>query len=310
MTKLWKLLYWPIVTPILIVRSRKLSPFDYKELCRLQFVVNPFYLGENSFYGHAHAIRRAGFRVWGARIEHAVFFSDSGVRNAVVTSWAKRFFYRLKTIYTYGEERKGCIERCLCENNLKMRVVAVGPYIRYAQEFYTEKEHACLKKKMGRILLVFPQHSVEGVSVRYSFEDMIARIRDVGRDYDTVLISMYWKDILDGKAAVYEKAGFIVVSSGRREDPYFMSRQKSLIRLADRIMTNSVGTYIGYAISMGRPCYFYNGESSFSADSRTEAVNFTELSDMKSEFAGRFSDPRAPITSNQLSFIQRYWGNW
>ena len=68
---------------------------------------------------------------------------------------------------------------------------------------------------------------------------------------------LYYQDILNGDAAIFEDAGFVVVTCGYREDCHFLERQRTLIKLADFTMSNSIGTHVGYCVYMGKPHYSF-----------------------------------------------------
>ena len=70
----------------------------------------------------------------------------------------------------------------------------------------------------------------------------------MAKDYDTVLISMIGYDIQQGFDKKYRNKGYRIVSSGTRNDPYFLNRQRDLMELADMTISNNIGTHIGYSI--------------------------------------------------------------
>ena len=213
------------------LKLHKTDFFQYKKL------VNPSYdtiWGFTSvlLYGNWKAIAKLkGIRFLTEYLEHGTVFYTN-VESAEYPGYINR--KGIKKIYTFSEIRKALLDEYLKQHNLTDRtVVAVGPYIKGAKHFYSSKILQDLKQKYGRILLVYPSHSIETVKVKYDLERMSKAIESVRSHFDTVFISLYWKDILDKTEEVnfYEKCGYIVVCSGHRSDPQFLSRQKDLMFL-------------------------------------------------------------------------------
>lgn len=302
---------WLFWNPVQIFMSNHTDCFQYHRLLKLRFFGNPFMIQENSWYGHSRAIKNAGGSCFGSRIEHGVFFAENTIKDMedVFTSNTIRFF-RLRRVYTYSERRRRVVLKYLISRGLNMEVVAIGPYIRYACHFHSKKELACLKRKLGRVLLVYPQHSTETVVHNYDLNVIVERIKRLKSSYDTVLVSLYWADILKGDAQVYEAAGCIVVCAGRREDPNSLSRQKDILTLADRILSNAVGTYVGYAISMGKPCTLFRQDVETNVCTEAELQNHMGSKANMDPFFIAFAAEDEEITSEQLKLVNEFWGEW
>ena len=127
-------------------------------------------------------------------------------------------------------------------------VCIVGPYIAYSKDYLDNKsiEHS---GSAWKTILAIPSHSVRGGTVSYDYKDFINEIRRVKNaiNAQTILVMLYYQDILNGDAAIFEDAGFVVVTCGYREDCHFLERQRTLIKLADFTMSNSIGTHVGTA---------------------------------------------------------------
>lgn len=137
--------------------------------------------------------------------------------------------------------------------NHGMHSIAVGPYITYVEGALSESEFSTLKSAFGRVLLVFPCHSIEENQTNNIDEPVL--IRECSRiveenSIDTVVVSMYYNDFLMGRSRAFEKLGFKVFCAGNRYDPLFLSRLKSMLMLADYCVTDGIGTHIGYALSL------------------------------------------------------------
>lgn len=137
-----------------------------------------------------------------------------------------------------------------------MHSIAVGPYISYVDQALSEKDFSTLKSAFGKVLLVFPYHSIEENCTNNIDEPVLiracSRIVEENR-IDTVVVSMYYNDFLIGRSTAFEKLGFKVFCAGNRYDPLFLSRLKSMLMLSDYCVTDGIGTHIGYALSLKKP---------------------------------------------------------
>jgi hypothetical protein len=85
------------------------------------------------------------------------------------------------------------------------------------------------------------------------FARMLAGYRD---RFDHVTVCLYWRDVLDGAEASYRAEGFDCVTAGHMFDPAFLARLRGIIEDADVVVTNRFGSYVPYAIALGRPVWF------------------------------------------------------
>ena len=104
--------------------------------------------------------------------------------------------------------------------------------------------------------------------------------------------------------------GYRCVTSGHIYDAEFMHRQRALLEVASAVITNQLGTHLGYAISLGKPVQLVPAEVNRSAE-RVEmlqpAENKTRVDDRN--FRELFSPPPTTITTGQMSLVQKYWGS-
>ena len=295
--------------PIQMFLSNHTDFFEYRRLLKLRFFCNPFMLRENSFYGNLQAVRNSGGLGFGSRIEHGVFFAenlDLDSEGAFTPSTIS--FFCLRRIYTFSERRRRLVLRFIEKKGLNMDVYAIGPYIHYAKHFLPANKIVDIKNRLGRVLLVYPQHSIEDVSYSYDAEVVISRINQMRRDYDSVLVSLYWVDILHGIAPTYEAAGFTVVCAGRREDANFLSRQKDLISVADRVLSNSVGTHIGYAIALGKPCTLFRQSVKISSADNVNPLRQEVFQKNIDMFYSAFDGVSSAITPKQQELVDEFFG--
>jgi hypothetical protein len=289
---------------------KKVDFFDYERLVRYDFTP-PKFFNSVFLYGNYKAVATAQnkhFNFLTDYLEHGVCFINT-VESARLLGYVDRRF--IKNIYTYGPIRKKIIEQYLKQYNLERNIIEVGPYILGAQHFYTPSQLATLKKTYGKILLVYPQHSIESRVVHYELDDIIREIHARKGNFDSVFICLYWKDILIHPEYVqkYLSEGFIVVSNGHRSDPQFLSRQKDLIHLSNMMMTNGLGTHIGYSICMNKPVYFYKQTLQLEHIATNTNNTENELQLIESEFYTAFSEFSFNISEEQKNLVRQYWGS-
>lgn len=309
------------LTPYYSYLNKKTDYFNWKQLLKLRFVrTNPFILSENYNYGHISAIRNLGGKIYGSRIEHGVPTSDdfTGFDHSHYTKW-KRIRFQLKRIYTFSETRADVLRKHLQEKKINTEVIPLGPYILGADYFYSEQKRLELKKKYGRILLAFPQHSIAEMRIAFETNEFIDHIKRISIDFDSVFVSLHPYDLSQGGNIPYEKAGFIIVCSGLNSNPLFISRQKDLISLADVVVTNSIGTHLGYSIAMGTPCYLLEQKFKIKlaenlSESRktilSEHLKQIKKEDRAAQFYALFNNYPPEINKEQIELIQKYWGKF
>ena len=151
----------------------------------------------------------------------------------------------------------------------KKQCVKVGPYIHYAEDYVNDDEFETIKTKLGRTLLVFPIHSGTGAQVHYEKEDLFRLVERVSGSFDTILFSLFWSDVNGDYVKEIEDRGYRVVCSGHRFDPHFLSRQKTIIKLADVTMSNGIGTNLAYCTFFHKPHWLVHQESTLTGNNST-----------------------------------------
>lgn len=285
---------------------RHIDYFHYK---LLSFYEHPFQTKSklsgimgNECYGNLWAIRKATRENFHSHcmIEHGLYFGENVNREECTIDC-------IDTIYTYSEYRKNAILKEF-SGKLNKEIVLVGPYIMYVNNFKSNRALRKLKNKLGRVLLVFPSHSTPGFYTDYNENEFLSEIAEVAKNYDSVLVSLFWADVNVGRDKMYLEKGYQVVCSGTRSDRWFLSRQRDLFELADFSMSNDVGTHIGYSISMGVPHYIYNqkvveGEAKIDYSEMNPIIE-KEFKEIKSAFNSR----KPVITEEQKKIVDYYWG--
>lgn len=172
-------------------------------------------------------------------VEHGFYLGDFVLKDEL----------KVGKIITFSKERKNII---LSKNN-NIEVEVIGPYIFYASSYYTNLELESIKKKYGRILLVFPSHSLEEVVYNYNIDKFIEIINKLKKDYDSVFVCLYYADIKKEIYKRYIEENYTIVSAGHKYDEKFLERLKSIILLADYSISNFFGTHVIYSTTLNKP---------------------------------------------------------
>ena len=135
---------------------------------------------------------------------------------------------------------------------------AIGPYIHYAKPLLSKEELKSEKERLGRTLLVFPSHSIDGLLSNFKTEDFLSEIEKISKEYDTVRICMFYKDVTLNRFKQYQKKGYEVVTAGHAYDYNFLPRLKSIIESSDMTASNNIGSHLGYCIYLNKPHYLIN----------------------------------------------------
>jgi len=287
-------------------KLKNVDYFDYETL------VDPNFQSPTSFtsvtlYGNYKAVARLAnkkFNFITDYLEHGVCFLDYP-ESAELMGYINRG--GIKNVYTCGEWRRQILLQYLQNHNLKRNVVAVGPYIKGADNFKSKEELVKMKSDMGRTLLVFPSHSIETSKVQYDESQLVSGIENIRADFDSVVICMYWKDLLERieEIEVYKKKGYRIASAGHRSDPCFLNRLRDLIELSDVVMTNNLGSHVGFAVSLNRPVYYF--DQNVRVDTNYEQSSVSRIT---MECSDTFKEYPPVIGERQIKFVEKYWGKW
>ena len=257
----------------------------------------------NDFYRHAMLLKKyAGIpveRSLKATLEHGLYAHHA---------WEEDYLCHLPGLITMSSYRF----RVLRELSNKA-LFAVGPYIHYAPLLASEDEINAMKRQLGRTLLVFHAHSIHEAFSNYSVDnhcDFIDRLR---KDFDTVAICMYWRDVLLGRAEKYHSRGYNLVTAGHMYDPLFLSRLKLYILLSDVTMANELTTGSGYSVLLGRPHYLHITHVGWSSNPHAESstgtsaayVPYSKEYHRLFELMGEFPDH---VTSEVRKLVELLWG--
>ena len=187
----------------------------------------------------------------------------------------------------------------------------LGPYIHYAQYYYSKKQFDEIKKKLGKVLLVFPSHTYEETNIERR-DDFVNRIYEkYTENFDTVMVCVYWHDVNDPVMKEFEKRGAKLVSAGFRGDKNFISRLKTIIEFSDAAVLDGIGTNLGYCLYMRKPVYMEDWQQSIYIKQNRE-IDRDEQQKIKLKFYSAFHTDNLLFTEEQkklqMELYETYWG--
>ena len=257
----------------------------------------------NLFYNHAGIIKEyAGFN---KKIQLPFAIEHSPYLNNYV--WDVDINTDTFGIITFSDYRCDVLSKATTK-----LVIPIGPYIHYAKSFLSIKEFEQEKKKLGKTLLVFPAHSTHFHGVSYDYQQDVNFLLKIGKDFDSILVCLYWKDIIAGKANNYRNSRFKIVTAGHIFDPHFLNRLKTIIQLSDFTMSNSPGNHIGYCVHLNKPHYLYLMDTTISTLSNIskhwEEIDISEWGNSRDLVVENFSRFQNFIDPEQKKVVEYIWG--
>lgn len=266
--------------------------------------------GDSPLYGHLKNLcEYAGkkyhnyYRLLLPAIEHGIRWLD--------TSNKSDFLPYIHCIVSQGPYRHSSIRK---RSNIPHYII--GPYIHYSNSYYDNPTLEKLKKRYGKVLLVFPAHTYEFATISYAKKEYVNKLMNkVAAHFDSVIVSAYWNDVDDPLFSYFKSSGAYIVSSGLREDLNFLSRLKSLLMLSDATTGNALGTNIGYSIYLNKPFIYFDGNSDIdfkdSTYSTFESKNKSEQLDSIYSYGKSIFNNSADFgtfSQQQKLFYEKYWG--
>lgn len=290
------------------IEARAALPiFDYQALSQPLSNWQRHFISENDLYGNAYVLKQHFPVDEYTRIEHGVYFGEHvPPRNSDTIT---------RTIITFSEYRKKILQQYIDKP-----IITTGSYIYYANMLLNPTQFASLKSSLGRVLLVFPSHSIAGVHVQFDMQKWIEYIESIRQDFDTVLVCLYFKDVTQ-HAEQYQSHGYRIVTAGHIQDYHFLERLKTIISLSDMTVSNNLGTHIGYCVSLGKPHHIFHSQIDYVAHhnksgaraaeqerkQRTEA-QWLKYEQEKQAIIALFSQMTDTISAEQQECVNYYWG--
>lgn len=269
-------------------------------------LVTPEFHKPNDFYGHAALLKKyaempSGYQIK-AVIEHGPHVPEY--------AWDVDIKSPLPAMLVSGASRYPVLkEKC------NKALLSIGPIIRYAPHFLDKQTLYMEKKRMGRTLLVFPPHSTHWVNALYDIHEYCRRIESIGKEFNTVMVCIYWKDVLRGTSEKYMEHGFECVTAGHMYDSLFLPRLKSIIELATVSLSCSGGTQCACCMAMEKPVFIIEVDDIKHTALNNEILKRDKVSPKskesilkKDEIMNAFKDIRPDISKKQIQIAERYWG--
>lgn len=286
-------------------KRTKLSLLNYQELAQPLPLYPYFNIKDNNIYGTGSVLKQAGLKLDLEKclVEHGLIFGDLVQEHNAVT-----FAENIVTFSKYREEK--------ILKKIKKNVICIGPYIKYSKSILSPLAFEDLKQKLKRTLLVFPSHSNDTTVVDFNSKLFMQEIEGLSKNFDSVLICLYWKDIILGRAEEYEKMGYYITCAGHSYDFNFLKRLRAIIELSDFTMSNNVGTHVGYTVCLGKGHFIFQQQIKKMEDPESSEAKQRGDQEWSSyardvgEVVEAFKEIHFFPSSEQRQIIKKYWGEF
>lgn len=294
--------YW-----IDIQKRKYTSIFNYERLAQdIPELITKEY-PYNAYYGIADLVKKEKGIPKRQRLEAAV---EHGVGDYSQDLWDA--LLSQKKIYVFGSARDELLRKLHPDKEL----IHHKNFMAYVKSAYGPIRTKFEKMRFGKTLLCFPTHSTHHVVDRFDQTPLIQEIEKIRieHNFDTVLVSVYWKDIHEGRHLPYIDAGYKIVTMGHIYDNCFLRRLKAVLSISDMVITNDVGSHIGYAIHECVPVYQFfvpiehvalDEEVDFSIYGMTDSHQV-----FSKECTSLFGTYSEEITEAQREFVRLNWGEF
>lgn len=255
----------------------------------------------NDFYGHASMLKRyvglAGEKPLRSIIEHGVRFGNS---NWATEINAPFFMYCCWSPSRFDVIHSATNKACF----------ALGPLIEYVSPPRPERLEE-LHAAFGRNLLFFPSHSTHWVENDYDIAEICATLEQIGKDFDTVRVCMYWRDIQRGLHEEYIRRGFTVQCAGHIYDKNFYRRLREIIEPATITASMTPGSCIGHCTSLGKPYFHITTTTTWNSKHQlfyNQISGDIEQLPVTEHLAQLFKTQREDISPEQQAFLAMHLG--
>lgn len=260
---------------------------------------------ENNHYGHVDVLAAycQSIPISKVYIEHGLYFGGHLQYNQK-TQYANK-------VITFSKRRGKHIDsECFGKKSYP-----IGPYIRYSQGVLDNKLISQIKYSLGKTLLFFFSHSTkydQAAVGDIEFDIIFHSMDKIGIEFETKMVCLYYMDLLNNEIVnKFQSNGYIVVSAGHKFDPMFLDNLKTLIQISDYTASNSVGTHIGYCLSLNK-CHYLSSDAAY--ETKNEIMNklygkyYEEGSKEREHIYSAFREPNSYTTDQQICVFNEYWG--
>lgn len=230
----------------------KLMPWDDDLLQPVKrYIFDP--VSNSSVYGILSSLKdyaNCKKKLYSVVVMHGVYLS--GMEPRFHNNFSER-------LIVMGCNTKNEFEKLHDERKNQKEMFCIGPYIKYAKPYWNKDFHDDLKKKFGKTLVVFLPHGNSTSSglhqlsgLLYSPERVIDCLNHYKTTFNTIVVVDWARTTSISNKRLYESNDFVFVVSGDPNDYNFLSRQRSIIELADHSLSFTVSTHVGYFIALGK----------------------------------------------------------
>lgn len=253
----------------------------------------------NDWYGHAKIFKKFlglpenyQFKFI---IEHGTYLNDEVADIDLETN--------LPSFITYSNSRIKILRK------YRDSVFSIGPFINYAEDILTKDVFKKEQQRLGKSLLLFPIHSTLDTNFSFDIIDLCKKLKNIGKDFKTIRVCLYWTDILRGGYKIYQDFGFETITAGHILDPNFIPRLKSIIKLSSHTISNGISTHVAYCLALNKPHYLISQKLNLSGNRKEIKANsiFRKSKEYKQVFQ-TFSKAETKITPKQYDIANYYWG--
>lgn len=223
-----------------------------------------------------------------------------------ISTWDKNKLNSINFVWS-DAVKKLYLENGASSNN----IFAIGAPFFYSRPILNEQSIENEKRRLGKNLLAFPLHSTHFMDTNYNPNRFISVLKDLKKQFDSIRICLYWKDVIRGMDKIYKENGFECVCCGHIFDMNFLRRQKTLFAIADATISNGVGSHIGYSVFMGKGHWLIPDEHEYVdlkyRDGEEHTKNQTKKNYMKVQDSFLDND-KFVISTEQRSIVDKFWG--
>ena len=272
-------------------------PDDFWELAQPRRLVTRELYPFNAFYGHADLFRKyagiSGSRPLKLAIEHGPTLFPNP-QDPDLATWLPRYFCTAPSRVRFFEEHA----------LHAVEAIAIGPPILYAHALAPPVPSA------ERRLVFFDAHSSDYLTASYDVDVAIARLTALQSDFEEVVVCLYWRDILLGRAEPYRRHGFRCVTAGHMFDPRFLYRLVEIISSASVVLTDRLGAHVLYAIALERPVWLEYAPAEYEAvpGSPSGTVGAPYEGELVDRASGLFAPRVERVQPEQRAFVEELCG--
>lgn len=238
----------------------KISKYKNLELWdpKLEESISPYYIdlsGNGTLYGHSKTIKdflglHPKHIFYDVHIQHGVYLES--FEASVLDKYVK------KIVVMSDFMANNINSNLTLKEQQTKKTIVVGPIINYAKKIYPEKRFNKIKFDLGKTLVVFLPHArftngefVYLNNLIYTPDRVHQSLKRYNKSYDTIIICNHVDSSSNEKRNDFIRLGYKYVVAGSPNDMNFLSRQRTIMELADHSVSYSISTHVGYFVSLG-----------------------------------------------------------